>query len=1107
MAARELETKRDGERNVNETRDITEEYRLKRVLKAAPQSTVFLAAHPETNQEVALKLLSPAQTDALDERKERFLKAIEAIQASGLPTFPTVLEYGFTPESSAFLVTEFVPGEDLDALTGKPPARVVPAMAEVLEALHALAEVGQVHHNLSPDNILVTAEGSPRVIGLGTAAFLALDDGGALLGHSPESDRFSPPEQLDPGADRPAERWLSDLYSMAAIVCSVLDADVQGQGGDTVKVSLPPGVREQIETPDELETALAQALSADPAKRHWTLDGLAATVRASVAQQPAIQDATMQMELPTMAPASTKTAAIPIPPGATDKLAPPAAAPPVDGDDSGYEGDGYDTVRMEPVSDEGPDEDRTEPAPGPPLDSTMVVAPPAMSAASEPVDEAAPADEPPPPVDEATEPEPGEPPVDSTVAIQPPTATPAAAAEPPVDSTMVVAPPTVAEAEPDDAVQSDTEPPPPTPVDATAALPIPDELRPAAPEADAPPPLPADAGAEPEAPSTADATAALPLPEELRRPPADRPEDSAAPPPPRPPVPEELEQTPVETKPEPPAPPSEPTPPDVAPPPLDQPPPVQTESRRFEPAGKADATVLAASLPSPSPPETEPDTDRTVLDQAPPPVEPPPAAEEKQSFDPNATDPALTPPPVPPTPAPPPTGEAPAPRAEAPADQARAPAGKGVPWLPIGIGVAALAVLGVIAVLVIGALVGGDDQAQLVPTPEPAAEPTAVPTPRPQPTVALPVDTVPDIHPQLEIAEALFLDGDADAAREAIGALTENEVASFSAEEQVIYDELRSALVGTSVEKSVQDLRGGLKIGSVIMIGRAVPALSDLDDAELADYPGIQQEIEHAREALRTYRLLKRAHESGDRAQVLERGATMVRLLPGNSKSREYREAAARGLEAEADTAIEARQFDRALSNLNTVRQHWPDRPGLAERIARCEQLKVAANRQQQTLDAALAKGAGGDPEAGLEMLTTAKPTGRYVQLYAQAVERLEEQLTALDANPPTVALVDASQLVFKKKQSARVYIRATDDHRVTSARAMIRNKGQTSYREHPLTRSGPNQFLLELSPEVHGNAVVEFYIQATDRSGHTAQLGSPEAPLKVEKKKWYKKN
>ena len=52
------------------------------------------------------------------------------------------------------------------------------------------------------------------------------------------------------------------------------------------------------------------------------------------------------------------------------------------------------------------------------------------------------------------------------------------------------------------------------------------------------------------------------------------------------------------------------------------------------------------------------------------------------------------------------------------------------------------------------------------------------------------------------------------------------------------------------------------------------------------------------------------------------------------------------------------------------------------------------------------------------------------------------------------------------------------------------------------LRRTQESEWSGEITPALHENKAVEFYIVATDHSGHTGQLGSPQQPLTL-KKKW----
>ena len=84
-------------------------------------------------------------------------------------------------------------------------------------------------------------------------------------------------------------------------------------------------------------------------------------------------------------------------------------------------------------------------------------------------------------------------------------------------------------------------------------------------------------------------------------------------------------------------------------------------------------------------------------------------------------------------------------------------------------------------------------------------------------------------------------------------------------------------------------------------------------ESDLAD------RMERARRALRAHTLLWRAHRAQDHAQVLERAAALIAVLPGYSRSYDFREESAGVLEARAETAERDGSFDRAISELELI--------------------------------------------------------------------------------------------------------------------------------------------------------------------------------------------
>ncbi len=113
----------------------------------------------------------------------------------------------------AYLVREYVPGRDLTSLRGESWRRIVPAAAQVAEALGALHERGIVHRDVKPSNVVLRPDGSATLIDLGVAAFA-----GSAPENAPLSRYSASPQQLADEPPAPAD----DLYGLGALLYELL---------------------------------------------------------------------------------------------------------------------------------------------------------------------------------------------------------------------------------------------------------------------------------------------------------------------------------------------------------------------------------------------------------------------------------------------------------------------------------------------------------------------------------------------------------------------------------------------------------------------------------------------------------------------------------------------------------------------------------------------------------------------------------------------------------------------------------------------------------------------------------------------------------------------
>jgi serine/threonine protein kinase len=139
-------------------------YQLGDEIGRGPRSTVYRALYGPLQQPVALKTFL---TDACtrEEWETRFQRTADLWAALAHPHVVPVQRAGWL-DGTPYVAVEFVPTGSLAArLTGQPypvvPAlRLVEQLAEIVSFLH---RQGIVHGNLKPTNVLLAADGIPRV--------------------------------------------------------------------------------------------------------------------------------------------------------------------------------------------------------------------------------------------------------------------------------------------------------------------------------------------------------------------------------------------------------------------------------------------------------------------------------------------------------------------------------------------------------------------------------------------------------------------------------------------------------------------------------------------------------------------------------------------------------------------------------------------------------------------------------------------------------------------------------------------------------------------------------------------------------------------------------
>jgi WD40 repeat protein len=256
-------------------------YEIQAVLGHGGMGVVYKAWHVRLRRAVALKTLL-AGVHAQPEELERFRREAQAVAGLCHANVVQIHEVGDVGGRPYFTM-EFVEGGSLaQRIHGVPqPARQAAALVATLAgAIQAAHQSGIVHRDLKPGNILLTADGTPKVTDFGLARRLQDGPGLTLSGAPVGTPSYMAPEQAQGrrGDIGPA----TDVYALGAILYELLTGRPPFRA-ETAIATLQQVVREDPVPPSrlnpavprDLETICLRCLSKEPRRRYVTAADLA----------------------------------------------------------------------------------------------------------------------------------------------------------------------------------------------------------------------------------------------------------------------------------------------------------------------------------------------------------------------------------------------------------------------------------------------------------------------------------------------------------------------------------------------------------------------------------------------------------------------------------------------------------------------------------------------------------------------------------------------------------------------------------------------------------------------------------------------------------------
>jgi len=246
-------------------------YKIIRSLGEGGVGRVYQGVDTMLDREVAIKVLRPelARQTSIVERFRSEAVLLAKLNHPNIATLYSLLRQG----DELFMVLEFIRGETLEQLLHRrgalPEDDAIPIFCQALDGINHAHELGIVHRDVKPGNMILTSYGILKVLDFGIARLLGtsrMTKSGNIIG----TLEYMSPEQVR-GLETDAR---SDIYGLGIMLYEILTGRLPFESENEFLLmkaqteetpALPRSINPNIS--ETVETAIMKALAKNPDER------------------------------------------------------------------------------------------------------------------------------------------------------------------------------------------------------------------------------------------------------------------------------------------------------------------------------------------------------------------------------------------------------------------------------------------------------------------------------------------------------------------------------------------------------------------------------------------------------------------------------------------------------------------------------------------------------------------------------------------------------------------------------------------------------------------------------------------------------------------------